>query len=77
MQDPEDGGFVAYIPGFQGATTQGDTIQEALDNAKESLEAYLPAANEDPDDVGDTGPVTMGVIEIEVREPAQAKAPHS
>jgi predicted RNase H-like HicB family nuclease len=36
----EDGGFVAYNPDT-GATTQGDTLGDALANLREAVELYL------------------------------------
>ena len=39
-------GFFAYVPALQGCMSQGDTLEEALDNIKEALELYL----EDMDD---------------------------
>ena len=42
----EDSGYVAYIPLFPSCTTEGETVEETLKNAKESLELAL----EDPND---------------------------
>ncbi|HLV08244.1 MAG TPA: type II toxin-antitoxin system HicB family antitoxin [Croceibacterium sp.] len=36
----EEGGFVAYNPDT-GTTTQGDTLEEALNNLREAVELYL------------------------------------
>ncbi len=42
--DVEDGGFVVRIPAFPHAHTQGDTVQEALANAREAIELEIDAA---------------------------------
>ena len=36
----EEGGFVAFNP-ETGTTTQGETIEEALDNLQEATQLYL------------------------------------
>ena len=37
----EDDGYVAFMPFFPSCTTEGNTVEEALKNAKESLELAL------------------------------------
>lgn len=34
-------GFFAYVPFMKGCVSQGDTLEEALDNIKEAIELYL------------------------------------
>lgn len=36
-----DGGFHAYCPALKGCHSQGDTLDEANDNIREAIEAYL------------------------------------
>jgi predicted RNase H-like HicB family nuclease len=36
----EEGGYVAFNP-ETGTTTQGDTVEEALDNLREAVELFL------------------------------------
>ena len=36
-----DGGYHAYCPALKGCHSQGDSIDEAMDNAREAIEAYL------------------------------------
>ncbi len=38
---PSDDCYVAYMPLFPGCTTQGDSVEDALRMAKESLELAL------------------------------------
>ena len=37
----EDSGYVAYFPLFPRCTTQGETVEETLRDAQESLELAL------------------------------------
>ena len=68
-----DGGYVVYIPRFPECTTQGDSVAEALANAKESLELALEVPTEDDlerVELLSVDHVVVGEIEVEVPEPA-------
>jgi antitoxin HicB len=39
--EPDEGGFVVSIPALPEAHTQGDTIEEALANAREVIELSI------------------------------------
>jgi predicted RNase H-like HicB family nuclease len=41
IEQDEDGVFVAEVPSLPGCVTQGQTRQEAIENAKEAIAAYL------------------------------------
>jgi predicted RNase H-like HicB family nuclease len=65
----EEGGYAVFIPLFPSCTTGGDTIQEALKNAKECLELALEKPTEDDlEFLGylDVDHVVVGQIEVEV-----------
>ncbi|OGO53280.1 MAG: hypothetical protein A2148_09145 [Chloroflexi bacterium RBG_16_68_14] len=34
-------GYTVNVPSLPGCISEGDTVEEALDNAKEAIEAYL------------------------------------
>jgi predicted RNase H-like HicB family nuclease len=36
-----DGGFHAYCPALKGCHSQGDSLDEAIDNMREAMEAYI------------------------------------
>ncbi len=46
MED-ETGGYIALVPALPGCHTQGDTLGELIDNAKEAIELYLETLTED------------------------------
>ena len=37
----EDGGYCVHVPALKGCHTQGDTLPEALEMAKDAIECYL------------------------------------
>lgn len=43
----ESGYVVAEVPSLPGCVTQGKTREEALENAKEAIEAYIEALEQD------------------------------
>jgi len=45
--EDESGGYVAFVPALPGCHTQGDTLQELMDNVKEAVELYLETLSEE------------------------------
>jgi len=45
--EDETGGYVAFVPTLPGCHTQGDTLNELMDNAKEAVELYLETLTEE------------------------------
>jgi len=45
--EDETGGYIALVPALPGCHTQGDTLGELIDNAKEAIELYLETLTED------------------------------
>ena len=64
---PGENGFVAYMPLFPGCTTHGNTVEHALEMAKEPLEFALY----EPDDFdlwaldAFSEDVVVGTVEVE------------
>lgn len=43
----EEKGYSVQVPALPGCHTEGDTVDEALANAKEAIECYLESAEKD------------------------------
>ncbi len=41
LEREQEGGYHAFCPTLKGCHTQGDTLDEALANVREAIEAYL------------------------------------
>lgn len=41
IPDPEEGGYTVTVPSLPGCITEGDSLEEALDNAKDAIRLYL------------------------------------
>ncbi|VVB89783.1 HicB_like antitoxin of bacterial toxin-antitoxin system [uncultured archaeon] len=46
-EDEEVGGYIVMCPSLPGCFSQGDTIEEALENIKEAIQACLESLGED------------------------------
>jgi predicted RNase H-like HicB family nuclease len=55
----DDGGFVAHVPALRGCWSQGATRDEAVENVKEAIKAWLEV-EQDKSDTSDKG----GEIEL-------------
>ena len=41
IEEAEEGGYDVTVPALDGCFTQGETMDEALENAKEAITCYL------------------------------------
>ena len=41
LEEAEEGGFSVTVPALDGCFTQGETIEDALENAKDAIACYL------------------------------------
>ena len=39
--EPEEGGYSVFVPALPSCYTQGDTLEEALEMAKDAIRLYL------------------------------------
>ena len=40
LEREDDGGYHAFVPALHGCHSQGDTLDEAVENIREAMEAY-------------------------------------
>jgi len=45
--EDESGGYIAVVPELPGCHTQGDSLDELMENVKEAIELYLETLSED------------------------------
>ena len=60
--EPDEGGYWVKVPALPGCVTQGETIEEALANSKEAIEAYVLTLKEQGMYVPQEGIATTGLI---------------
>ncbi|MHB1132724.1 MAG: type II toxin-antitoxin system HicB family antitoxin [Chloroflexota bacterium] len=49
--DPEGGGYIADVPALPGCHTQGDTLDEAIANAREAIAVWIQSARKHGEEV--------------------------
>lgn len=41
LEASDEGGYTAYVPSLPGCISEGETIQEAMENIREAIRLYL------------------------------------
>lgn len=59
LKKEEEGGYTVFVPSLPGCITYGETVDEAIDMAKEAIELYI----EELQDRGDYVPDDSNVLE--------------
>jgi antitoxin HicB len=74
FEPAEEGGYVATCPALPGLVTEGDTLDEARETAKDAIRAYLESLHKDglpiPDDIRLNEDPVKEEIEVALPEPA-------
>jgi antitoxin HicB len=60
--EPDEGGYWVKVPALPGCVTQGETVEEALANAREAIEAYVLSVRERGLFLPEEGRNTTGLI---------------
>lgn len=47
----EEGGFWAEVPALPGCFSQGETVEETMENVREAIEAHLLALKEEEENI--------------------------
>lgn len=64
--DPEGLGYAVSVPALPGCFTQGATVPEALDRAREAIAGHIAALVETGQEVPtEDGPALITVVEVE------------
>ena len=62
----EEGGFWAEVPALPGCFSQGETIEETMENVKEAIEAHLLALKEEREEVPTEEEFVIGRVKVGV-----------
>ena len=66
-KEPE-GGYTVIVPSLPGCVTYGDTIEEAIEMAKEAIELYIESLKEHDEEI----PTEEGTLEYTLTVKARA-----
>jgi predicted RNase H-like HicB family nuclease len=64
LEQDEDGIYVAEVPALPGCLSQGATREEALNNIKEAIAAYLESLAEHDEPI--PPPISEEIVEVDV-----------
>ncbi|MEA1957384.1 MAG: type II toxin-antitoxin system HicB family antitoxin [Euryarchaeota archaeon] len=62
----EEGGFWAEVPALSGCYSQGETIEETMENVKEAIEVHLLALKEEREEVPTEEEFVIGRVMVGV-----------
>ena len=68
LEKDEDGGYSVYVPALRGCNTEGDSVTEAVEMAKEAILAYMDGEAA----LGRTMPADVEEFTLEVADLAEA-----
>ena len=60
----EEGGYRAEVPALPGCFFQGETVEEALKNVIEAIEAHLQVLREEGQEFPGEGEVLLAKVEV-------------
>ena len=64
IEQDEDGVYVAEVPTLPGCISQGETREEAVENIKEAISAYLESLEAHDEPI--PPPITEELVEVQV-----------
>ena len=67
IEQDEDGMYVAEVPSLPGCISQGQTREEAVENVREAIAAYLESLEAHDDPI--PPPITEEVVEVRMLAP--------
>jgi predicted RNase H-like HicB family nuclease len=47
LEPSDEGGYTVFVPSLPGCISEGETIEEALENIQEAIELYLEPLEDD------------------------------
>jgi predicted RNase H-like HicB family nuclease len=60
----EEGGYWTDVPALSGCFSQGETVEEAIENTKDAIESHLAALREDGQEI--TTEETLLIVHVRV-----------
>jgi predicted RNase H-like HicB family nuclease len=68
IHQAEEGGFWSEVPALPGCYSQGETIDETMQNTKEAIEAYLLVLKDDQGSAPVEESLFIGRVKVEVTD---------
>ncbi|MGI8551996.1 MAG: type II toxin-antitoxin system HicB family antitoxin [Dehalococcoidia bacterium] len=76
VPEVDEGGFSVKVPLLPGCVTQGDTVEEALDNARDAIELYLESLSKLGEEIPEERePLQLHIVDANPNLPAAKRVP--
>jgi antitoxin HicB len=63
--DPQEGGYTVTVPALPGCITEGDDLQQAIENARDAIRLYLEDLEASGEPVPDEAtPPELATVEV-------------
>jgi len=62
--DKEDHGYTVIVPSLPGCVTEGDTVEEAIANAKAAIALYMDLLTEQGEDIPEDADAVITTVEV-------------
>ena len=64
IHQAEEGGYWVEVPALPGCYSQGETVEEAMANIKEAIEAHLEALRQDSQEIPREEEFIIGRVKV-------------
>ena len=64
MHQAEEGGYWVEVPALPGCYSQGEGIEETMENIREAIETHLEALKEDQQEIPSEGELLIRKVEV-------------
>jgi antitoxin HicB len=69
----EEGGYSVLVPSLPGCVTQGETVEEALEMARDAIELYISVLRDRGENVpAEITPPVVATVEVSLRDRVSA-----
>jgi predicted RNase H-like HicB family nuclease len=65
IPDPDAGGYTVEVPALPGCITEGDTLEEAVANAREAIAVWIKSAEKHGEEIPEEK-APLGLVNIVV-----------
>ncbi|MBM4122898.1 MAG: type II toxin-antitoxin system HicB family antitoxin [Nitrospira sp.] len=72
FEPAEEGGYLVTCPALPGLVTEGDTLEEAREMAKDAICAYIESLRKDGLPIPPNKEIKLNPVKEEVRVPVEA-----
>lgn len=63
--EPDEGGYSVAVPALPGCYTQGDTLEEALENARDAIRLYIDDLEAEGEPIPvESAPPELAAVEV-------------